>query len=143
MSGSSHENLGREDELKPGSNRGFGLTMAAAFAVLAGAALWFGSPVWAAVWAVLAAAFAGFALAAPALLSPVNLLWFRLGLLLHRIVSPLVMALLFFAFITPIGLLMRLFGQRPLALGFDRAAASYWIPRAERAPAPGSMRKQY
>jgi hypothetical protein len=143
MTESTHENLRREDELRPGSDRGFGLTMAAAFAVLGALTLWFGSSAWAVLWAALAAAFAALALGAPGLLAPLKLVWFRFGLLLHKIVSPVVMGLLFFAVVTPIGLLMRLVGQRPLALGFDRGAASYWVPRAERAPAPGSMRKQY
>jgi hypothetical protein len=143
MNGSSHENLQRPSDLKPGSNRNFGLVMAAFFLMLAAYKLWSGRLVWAAFWGALAAGFAGSALVAPALLAPLNLLWFRFGLLLHRIVSPIVMGLLFFAVMTPIGLVMRLFGQRPLALGFDREAASYWIPRANGTPAPGSMRKQY
>ena len=52
------------------------------------------------------------------------------------------MGLLFFGVVTPIGLLMRLFGQRPLALDLDRNAATYWIAR-EASGAPGPMRKQY
>ena len=66
-----------------------------------------------------------------------------LGLLLNRIVSPLVLGLLFFAVVTPIGLLMRMFGQRPLALGFHKTATSYWVVRTEPTAPPGSMRKQF
>jgi hypothetical protein len=61
----------------------------------------------------------------------------------NRIVSPLVLGLLFFAVVTPIGLLMRMFGQRPLALGFDKTATSYWVVRTEPTAPPGSMRKQF
>jgi hypothetical protein len=143
MSGSSHETFDREESLKPGSERSFGIVMAAAFVVLAGWKLWSGSAVWAAAWAVLALAFAALALVAPRLLAPLNLLWFRFGLLLHKVMTPLVMGLLFFAVVMPIGLLMRLVGQRPLALGFDRAATSYWSERPDPARYPHSMKKQY
>jgi len=79
----------------------------------------------------------------PAILVPLNRLWFRLGRLLHRVVNPLVMGLLFFVVITPYGLLMRLFGKRPLALEFDRGAASYWLARNTNELQPGPMTRQY
>jgi hypothetical protein len=143
MSGAYFENLAREEKLQPGSERSFGLVMAAAFVALAGLTLWRGSIGTSLLWLAGAAALAALALAAPRLLRPLNAAWFRFGLLLHRLLSPLVLAVLFFGVITPMGLLMRLFGQRPLVLGHDQAAASYWIPRAGAKSAPGSMRKQY
>src|SRR5690242_4104815 len=60
--------------------------------------------------------FAVVGLAAPSLLAPLNRLWFRLGLLLGRITSPLVLGLLFFLLITPIALLARLYGRDALRL---------------------------
>jgi hypothetical protein len=143
MSGSSHENLEREEALKPGSDRSFGLTMAVVFVLLGGVALWLGSPSWAGLWTVLAAGFGGLALAAPAFLAGPNRLWFRFGLLLNRIVSPLVMALLFFGVMLPIGLIMRIVGQRPLAMAFNCEAKSYWTLRSAEASEPTSMRKQF
>jgi hypothetical protein len=139
----SHENLVREDDLKPGSERGFGIVMAVAFLIFAGLSAWAGHPSRAGILAAIAAGFALLAYTAPAVLAPLNRLWFRFGLLLHKIMSPLILGLLFFTVITPIGLLMRLFGKRPLPLGLDREAATYWTPRAVPAPAPGSMRKQF
>ncbi len=139
----SHENLVRKDHLKPGSERSFGLVMATAFCVLAAFAAWSGLALRASGFFVLAAAFGGLALVAPAALAPLNRLWFRFGLLLHKLVSPLVLGLLFFAEITPIGLLMGLLGKRPLPLHLDRSASSYWTSRGVASPAPGSMRKQY
>jgi Saxitoxin biosynthesis operon protein SxtJ len=141
MSGSLHESLAREDDLRPGSERSFGLVMAAALGVLALVQLWHGRMLAPALLGTAAAGFAVCALSAPRLLRGPNALWFRFGLLLGKVVSPVVMALLFFVVITPIGLLMRLVGQRPLALGLDRGAKTYWIART--APAPASMRKQY
>lgn len=143
MSGSIHETLRREDDGRPGSDRGFGLVMAAASLVLAGFQAWSGTWGWAALW--LGAAVGLYALAStrPHLLHPANRLWFRFGLLLHTVVNPIVMGLMFFGVVTPIGLLMRLVGQRPLALDLDRGAPSYWIERRTTPAAPGSMRKQF
>lgn len=141
MSGATHESLARAVTLTAGPNRGFGLVMAAFFLVLAILKLWLGAPGWTLSWLAAAALFLGLAFVAPGLLQPLNRLWFRFGLLLHRVVSPLVMAILFFGVVTPIGLLMRLFGQRPLRLGFEKGAASYWTAR--EATQPGPMHKQY
>ena len=100
----------------------------------------------AAVGYSLCAATAGFLLVAlgfPSILAPLNRLWLRFGLLLHRIVSPLVLGIMFFLVITPMGLLMRAFGKDLLRLKFDRAAASYWIERTPPGPPPESMADQF
>jgi len=128
--------------LKPGSNRNFGFVFAAVFAVIALLPLWGGHPVrW---WAlIVAAVFALAALVKPDVLAPLNYVWFRFGMLLSRVMSPLVMGAVFFLCVTPLALLMRLFGKDPLALKYDRAAASYWIARTPPGPAPGSMKNQF
>jgi hypothetical protein len=143
MRDTGHENLRREETLTPGSDRSFGVVMAVAFTLLAGLLAWRGGGTAALVCLALAAGFGLAALIRPGALQPLNRLWFRFGLLLHKLVNPLVMGLMFFAVITPIGLLMRLLGQRPLAMTPDRTAATYWISRSDGRPAPGSMRKQY
>jgi hypothetical protein len=74
----------------------------------------------------------------PRLLGPLNRLWLKFGLLLYKVMNPLVLGLLFFVTITPIGLVMRAFGKDFLRLRMDRSAKSYWI---ERAP-PGRRRNQ-
>lgn len=141
MTGSLHESLARADDLRPGSERSFGLVVAGALGVLALLQLWHGRTLAFFLFGATAAGFAACALTAPQWLRQPNVVWFRFGLLLGKIVSPVVMALLFFVVITPIGVLMRVVGQRPLALRLDRGLKSYWIVRAE--PASGSMRKQY
>jgi hypothetical protein len=138
----SHEQFHREETHAPGSNRSFGLVIGGAMAILSLAKFWAGS-VFGFVWLALAALLVAAAVIAPHLLAPLNRIWFRFGLLLHKVVSPLVMALIFFGAVLPIGLLMRLFGQRPIPLKFDRAAKSYWVPRSSQTPPPGSMVKQY
>jgi hypothetical protein len=77
------------------------------------------------------------------LLRPFNRLWFRFGLLLSRVVNPLVMGLLFYFTVTPIGLIMRALGKDPLRLRFDRGARTYWIDRQPPGPEPETMRQQF
>lgn len=110
---------------------------AAVFAVLG---LWPGlsglAPRW---WSLaVAAACAGLALLRPAALAPFNRLWFRFGLALHRVTTPAILAVLFFAVFTPAGMVLRLLGKDPLRL--RRGGDSYWLPRA--AP-PQDMRNQF
>ena len=95
-------------------------------------------------WALAAAAvFCGLALLLSRALAPLNRLWSRFGLLLSKIVSPIVLALLYFLTVVPVGLLMRLSGKDPLRLRFDPKAESYWIPRTPPGPAPDSMKNQF
>ena len=97
-----HENLDRPEELRVGSNRSFGLVFAAFFAVLwawpmvrrGAAPLWPLAP---------SAAFLAVALLRPALLAQLNRGWMLFGLLLQRVVSPLILGLLFYLVITPTG----------------------------------------
>jgi hypothetical protein len=109
--------------------------------VLAGLGFWVGSAYWP-VWADVAAVFGSLTLLWPRLLSPFNRLWFWFGLALHKIVNPVVMGVLFFAVVTPIGVLMRLTSKRTLELEFEPNRSSYWI-RRDSALQPGSMTKQY
>ncbi len=125
-----------------GSDRSFGLVFAGFFAIVALLPTLHGAPLrW---WALgLAAAFAAAALMAPRLLHPLNRVWFKLGLALHHVVNPVVMAVMFYGAFLPMALLLRAFGKDILRLKREPAAASYWIVRDQPAPAPGSMRKQF
>jgi hypothetical protein len=137
-----HEDLGRQDKAGAGSERSFGMVFAVVFGVIA---LW---PVFDGgrmrAWAAAVAAFFFIAgLLMPPVLQPLNRLWFLFGAALHRIVSPLIMGLLFYLTVTPIALIMRIVGKDPLRLKFDRAARSYWIERHPAGPAPETMRRQF
>jgi len=83
------------------------------------------------------------ALLVPKALAPLNWVWTKLGLLLHKIVSPVVLGILFFMVFTPIGITFRLFGGDPLRLRFDSNALSYWIARSPPGPAPDSLKNQF
>src|SRR5690349_11864403 len=132
----THEPLSQKEKLVVGSDRSFGWVMAAALAVVSLLNVWHSGHLW--PWtSALSAVFALFAIARPAMLHPLNRAWMKLGLLLHRIVNPIVMGLIFFGAILPTGLVMRLRGKDPLRLNRDAGAESYWIRRTP-GPAPES-----
>jgi hypothetical protein len=145
MSASSfHETLAREETIAPPSDRKFGVTMAAVFAVLAAISLYHAGhfTMKNLVLATIALAFLLPALFAPARLHRLNLLWLKFGLLLHCVTNPVIMLLLYLVAIVPMGLIFRLLGKDPLKRAWDREAATYWTPR-EPGPAPESIRQQF
>ncbi len=79
----------------------------------------------------------------PPSLALANRAWLRLGLLLHRVVNPLVMAILFYLAVMPIGLLLRVCGKDVLRLKLERTAESYWIVRTDERPISQSLRQQF
>lgn len=84
-----------------------------------------------------------FGLVAPANLTRLNRLWARLGGVLAAVVNPVIMALLFYVVFTPMALVMRLVGKRPLRLGSDPAATSYWLPRQPADAGGSDLRRQF
>jgi len=137
-----HEDFSSEEEVTGSSDRTFGLAFAAAFALLALWPIIRHRPIRS--WALAAAvAFAMLALLRPQLLSRGNRAWLRLGLLLQRLVTPAVMALLFYTTVTPMALALRLLGKDLLRLKIDRTAQTYWIDRKPPGPAPDTMRRQF
>ncbi len=140
--GALHEDLRREDDTSGPSNRKFGLTIGAVLAVIAIVKAFHVSP-WAYLWGGLAATFGLLALLRPAWLSLPNSLWLKLGLLLHRLVSPVIMAILFYGTILPIGLLMRALGKDPLRLRLEKDVKSYWLPLTDDRQPNASMRQQF
>ena len=138
-----HEDFSRTEKTKASSNRSFGLVIGGAFLLIGLAPLLHAPhrPRW---WAiVIAVMFAGFAQLRPDLLGSLNTLWLRFGLLLHKIVSPIILGLLFYTTVLPVGVLMRAFGKDPLRLQKDPGAASYWIVREPPGPSPESMTQQF
>jgi Saxitoxin biosynthesis operon protein SxtJ len=125
------------------SNKSFGLTFAIVFAI---ASFWpvvvYGTaPYW---WAVVVAClFAAVAFVAPRLLKPLNWAWFRLGLALHHIVNPVLMALIYYGAFVPMGFVMRAAGKDLLRLKWQPGTDSYWIERHPPGPDPSKMPKQF
>ncbi len=123
MTDGLHEDLRRQNEVKRGSDRGFGITFAVVFLLIGLLPLRHGLPPrW---WALL------------------NRLWARFGDLLHKITTPLVMGLLFFGALAPFAVVLRLVGKDPLRLKRDPNATSYWIERRPPGPAPDSLNQAF
>jgi hypothetical protein len=83
------------------------------------------------------------AAAMPKLLRPFNRLWFEFGLLLHKLISPLVLGLIYLTSVVPVGLLMRMFAKDPLRRRFEPELHSYWIPRDPPGPQSDSLPRQF
>ena len=138
----AHEDLTRDQHVEGSPDRTFGLVIAGAFLVIAAWPLFHAeSPRW---WAlVVSAIFSGTALLKPVLLSRLNRLWMKLGVLLGKVISPIALGVLFYCVLTPVGALMRLTGKDPLRLKLDADADSYWITREPPGPPPDSMTNQF
>jgi hypothetical protein len=124
---------------KASSERSFGLVFAGVWAIIGIWPLLRGHEL--RLWPFpLAGAFLLAALVVPRLLRPLNVLWLRLGTVLHRIVAPVVMGVVFFLTVVPVAMIIRLFGKDPLRL---RPAPSNWIERRPPGPDPKSMKYQF
>ena len=139
---SSHENLDRLHEVKGSSDRFFGLTFFVVFILIALWPLLWGKPV-RPVALGISIVFLAASFLFPALLSPLNKLWLKFGALLHSITSPIILGVMFYLVIMPIGLLMRLAGKDFLRLKFDPASPSYWIKREPPGPDGKSLNQQF
>lgn len=124
------------------SNRAFGLVFSGVFAIVAYFPLLSGGPL--RLWfLVVAIVFLLLALAVPGILAPANRLWMKFGMLLHSIVSPIALGIVFYLAVMPTGLFMRLLGKDPLRLRLDPVAESYWIRRVPPGPAADSLNNQF
>lgn len=137
-----HESLARDEEIQGSSDRGFALVFGGFFLLLALHHLITGNSWWPEILAA-AAAFFVIAYTQPSLLAPLNRAWTKLGLLLFKVVSPIVLGLLFYLCITPIGLLMRACGKDPLRLKRDPQTSSYWLARDPPGPTAESLKNQF
>jgi hypothetical protein len=127
---------------KRASDRAFGLVMAGFFALVG---LWpvvvgHGPRPWAVAVAVAFLAAAGLC---PARLAPLHRGWLWLGERMHRIVSPIVLGLVYLLAVVPTGLLLRALGKDPMRRGFEPERESYWIERTPPGPDPSQMRQQF
>ena len=115
------------DDIKIGSNRSFGIVFFVVFLIIATYPLINGDKL--RLWSlIISIVFLFLGLVNSKILNPLNKLWFKFGIFLGKIISPLVMGIIFFLVVTPIGLLMRLLNKDLLNLRFNNNR-SYWIEK--------------
>ena len=115
----------KHKEIKTGSNKSFGIVFFVIFIIIA---LWpllkdENIRIWSIIISII---FLTLGLLNSKILTPFNKLWMRLGILLGAIVSPIVMGVVYFVVITPIGLIMKIFGKDVLNLKIDKNKNTYW-----------------
>ena len=117
------------DDIKIGSNRSFGIVFFVVFLIIAIYPLINGDEL--RLWSlIISIVFLFLGLFNSKILNPLNKLWFKFGIFLGKIISPLVMGIIFFLVVTPIGLLMRLLNKDLLNLKFKNNN-TYWIEKTE------------
>ena len=118
------------DEIKIGSNRSLGIVFFTVFLIIATYPLIDNGEI--RKWSlILSLVFLILGLLNSKILYPLNKIWFKFGLLLGKLVSPLIMAIIFFLVVTPIGILMRILNKDLLNLKFNKSK-SYWIEKNEQ-----------
>jgi len=126
-----HERLDREEAPQGPSDRKFAWFFALVFLALGAWGMWRGT-IWGYALLGAGALFLAAGAFAPRLLAPLNRLWLGLGLVLYKVINPIVIALI-----------MRMLGKDPLRRGFDRQAQSYWVHRVPPGPDGDSLKNQF
>jgi len=124
------------------TDRSFGLTFTAVFAFI-GAWMAWKSRSYVAIPFYASAFFLLVSVAWPRALHPLNVAWMRLAVVLNRVVSPIVMGVMYFGFLTPIAAAMRLRGRDALRQRFEAALDSYWIRRDPPGPDGSTFPRQF
>lgn len=138
------KNIPSVDKPKPkgSSDRSFGLVFVVVFSFIGLAPLLNSNPF--RLWSlIIAAVLLLIALVIPKLLHPFNVAWLFFGSVLHRIMTPLILGVVFFLAITPIAILLKILRIDTLNRKFDKEAKSYWIYREPPGPEPESMKQQF
>ena len=116
------------DEIKISSNRSFGIVFFIVFLLIALYPLLKGNDL--RIWSLITSfIFLALGLINSKILTPLNRLWFKFGLLLGKFVSPLIMGIIFFVVVTPIGIIMRLLKKDLLNLKYNKKK-TYWIDKS-------------
>lgn len=138
----THEPLTSFRKVSVGSNRKFGLVWAGIFCLVGLVPVLHSSHP---RWGLISLAIVSFLIAIfrPHWLTWFNRAWFRVGLALNAVVSPLVMGVLFFGAVTPLAIILRKRGTDLLSLARSQDQQSYWNIRNPPGPAPGTMTKQF
>ena len=127
------------DKIKISSNRSFGLLFFVVFLIVSLWPLTHEGSI--RIWSVIiSAVFLILGLINSKLLTPLNLFWFKLGIILGAIISPIVMGIVFFLVVTPTGFILRIMGKDLLNKKYDKEKETYWI---KRNASIGTMKRQF
>lgn len=138
-----HENFTEFQEIEGPSNKNFGYTVGGIFtAIGALRAAFFDFGFFSATFLIIGTVLLTLTLAAPDKLTPLNALWMKLGLLLFKIVNPVVMVLMYAVCIVPAGLIMKLLRYDPMHRKFDKDAKTYWVTK-EKTDIENPMKYQF
>ena len=131
--------MSRRSIIKISSNRSFGLVFFFVFLIITFWPLIDEGQI--RIWSIaIAIVFLILALMNSKLLTPLNKLWFKFGMVLGAIVAPIVMGIVFFLVVTPIGLVMKIMGKDLLNKKYDKKKRTYWI---KREISIGTMKRQF
>jgi hypothetical protein len=115
------------NDIKIGSNRSFGIIFFIVFLLIAIYPLTKNGEI--KIWfVIISLIFLILGLLNSKILSPLNQFWFKFGIFLGKMISPLIMGIIFFLMVTPIGLIMRLLGKDLLNLKYN-VNKSYWVEK--------------
>ena len=116
------------NKIKISSNRNFGLVFFIVFLIVSLWPLTYGEPI--RIWLVIISmVFLILGLMNSKLLTPLNKLWFKFGMILGAIIAPIVMGIIFFLVVTPTGFIMNIVGKDLLQKKYDKKKGTYWIKR--------------
>ena len=125
--------------IKISSNRSFGIVFFIVFLFIALYPITYSEDI--RIWSlIISFIFIILGLLNSKILTPLNKLWFKFGVILGKIVSPTIMGIIFFLVVTPIGLLMRLLGKDLLRLKYNKKDNTYWI---EKNGSKSKMKNQF
>ena len=118
------------DDIKISSNRSFGIVFFVVFLLIALYPLTYSGEI--RVWSlIISLIFLILGLLKSKILTPLNKFWFKFGIFLGKIISPVIMGIIFFLVVTPIGLIMRLLRKDVLNLKYNKNK-SYWIEKTDQ-----------
>jgi hypothetical protein len=123
------------------AGRRFGLTLGLAFLALTAVLVWRGRDSAAVVTGVGGVVLLVAGLAIPTRLAPVERAWMALAHALSRVTTPILMGIVYYVTVVPIGIVMRVLGRNPLVRA--RTGAGYWIETGQEARTPERMRRQF
>ena len=130
----------KKSKIQMGSNRGFGVVFFVVFLIIAFWSFKGDFQQIKIIPLIISVSFLILGLLNSKFLTPLNMVWFKFGLLLGAIAGPIIMGFVFFLVVTPISFIMKITGKDMLKRKYDKLSKSYWIKREKKI---GTMKQQF